>query len=95
MQGFGINIQSGIKGLKEWTTNDGFLMEEAAQHLRDKLLLAQFNKVRMFVQAATMSEVLTADCKNISQDIYKANQICMTVTPSATAYVWPKVPPPS
>ena len=42
-----------------------------------------------------MSDVLTADCKNISQDIYKANQICMAVTPSASAYVWPKVPPPS
>jgi hypothetical protein len=95
MQEFGISMQSGIKGIKEWTTNDGFLMEEAAQFLRDKLHLAQFNKVRMHVQAATLSDILTADCRNISQDMYMAKKTRMTVTPSASAYAWPKVPPPS
>ena len=95
MQRYSIQLDSHIKGLKEWTSNDGFIMEEALRYIKDKKSRAQFNKVRMYVKAATLSDALTADGKHIARDIYNADEQRLSVTPSSTAYIWPTVPKPS
>ena len=95
IQRYGIQLESNIRGLKEWTSNDGFIMEEALRHIKDKKSRAQFNKVRMHVKAATLSDVLTADGTHIARDIYNAEEQRLSVAPSSTAYVWPLVPTPS
>ena len=95
MQKYNIEINSSIKGLIEWTSNDEFIMETALHYIKDAKSRAQFNKVRMYLKVATISDVLTADCKSIARDIYNAEEIRLSVTPSATAYLWPKVPRPT
>jgi len=46
--------------------NDSFLMTGAATLLKDTEL-AEFNKVRMNLTVATLSDILTADGKQIDQ----------------------------
>ena len=70
-------------------------MEQAIQHIKDKKSRAQFNKVRMYTKVATISDILTADGKYIAQDIYDVEDTRLSVTPSSTAYIWPKIPKPS
>ena len=94
MQRYGTKIESSIRGLREWASNDGFIMEQAIQYIKDKKSRSQFNKVRMYVKVATISDVLTADGKYIAQDIYNVEDMILSVTPSSTAYIWPKIPKP-
>ena len=49
----------------------------------------------MYTRTTTISDLLTADGKRISKDIYQVSSKRMSVTPSSTAYEWPNVPEPS
>jgi len=95
MDKYGLTINSGIKGLNTWATHDGYIMHEASRILQTAKSLSQFNKVRMYTQTSTLSDLLTADGKKISWDIYQASSNRMSVSPSTNAYDWPKVPEPS
>jgi len=87
------SIGSSIKGLTEWSNQDAFLMEKAMNCLSG-FKLNIFNKVRMYLQVATLSDIMTADGKEI--DASKLNGREDTTCPnlSKSAYIWPSVPKP-
>ena len=95
MEKYGLRLTSGIQGLRTWATHDGYIMHEATSVLQKSIDLARFNKVRMYTKTVTLSDLLTADGKKISQDIYDASPNRKSVTPSANAYEWPTIPEPS
>ena len=95
MDNYELKIKSGLKGLQTWASHDGYIMHEAKHFLKTPKELSRFNKVRMYMRATTLSDLLTADGKKISQDAYDASQNRKSVTPSANAYEWPVIPEPS
>ena len=55
-----ITIESIIKDLSDWSNQDAYLMEFAPNIVSGKDLNI-FNKVRMFLQVATLSDLMTED----------------------------------
>ena len=88
MQRYGIETNSSIKGLREWVSNDRFIIEQALTHIKDKKLQIKFNKVHMYLKVATISDIITADGKYIAKDIFNVEDTGLSVTSSATVYIW-------
>ena len=63
MDVMGLDIETDMQGLRTWMNNDSFLMTGAASLLKDTAELAEFNKARMNLTVATLSDMLTADGK--------------------------------
>ena len=95
MDRYRLQLTSGIQGLRTWATHDGYIMHEARRILKSTKALSRFNKVRMYTQTTTLSDLLTANGKRISKDIYQALPNRLSVTPSSAAYEWPKISEPS
>ena len=74
MEKYELKLFSGISGLKMWATHDGFIIHEASKILKDTKSISRFNKVRMYLKVATLSDLLTADGKKISYDIYQVSK---------------------
>ena len=88
-----ISIGSSIKGLKEWSNQDAFLMEKATHYLSG-IDINIFNKVRMYLQVATLSDIMTADGKEIDAPKLHGREDTTCPNPSKSAYIWPSVPKP-
>ena len=95
MEKYDLKLSSGISGLKMWATHDGFIMHEASKILKDIKAISRFNKVRMYLRVATLSDLLTADGKKISYDIYQVSKYRNCTSPSTHAYSWPAIPEPT
>jgi len=89
-----ITIESSIKGLSDWSNQDAYLMEFAPNVVSGKDLNI-FNKVRMFLQVATLSDLMTADGKEIDLSKLHGRNSITSPNPSKSAYIWPSVPTPS
>ena len=90
---YGIELETGIGGLKTWNTRDDYIMEKAYD-MSIGSDIHIFNKVRMYLRVATISDLMTADGKQIDQNILK----CMrsnSPTFSEYAYTWPNIPQPT
>ena len=94
MDDIGITIETNMTGLKKWTNNDSFLMERASSLISGKEI-AIFNKVRMHLKAATFSDILTADGRQVDTSMLKGEYESTGPNPSRDAYDWPIVPPPT
>ena len=88
-----ISIGSSIKGLTEWSNQDTFLVEKAMNYLSG-IDLNIFNKVRMYLQVATLSDIMTADGKEIDAPKLHGREDTTCPNPSKSAYIWPNVPKP-
>ena len=49
----------------------------------------------MYLKITTLLDLLTADGKKISKDIYQVSPYGTSVTPSTYAYEWPSIPEPT
>ena len=90
---YGIEIETNSDGLQKWTDRDEFIMEKAIRTLKGKDLRI-FNKVRLYLQVATTSDIANADGKSIDRDIF-LGQRSTSPSPSKMAYQWPHVPAPT
>jgi len=88
-----ISIGSSIKGLTEWSNQDTFLMEKATNCLSG-IDLNIFSNVRMYLQVATLSDIMTADGKEIDAPKLHGREDTTCPNPSKSAYIWPNVPKP-
>ena len=88
-----INIVPRFQGLPMWTTRDEYIMEKAVTTLQGKEL-ATFNKVRMYLQVTTVSDLSTADGSCIDSNLMIGNR-GTSPSPSRWAYSWPTVPGPT
>ena len=93
MDVMGLDIETDMQGLRTWMNNDSFLMTGVASLLKDTEL-AEFNKVRMHLTVATLSDILTADGKQIDQRKLAGESVPNGPNPSRDAYNWPNVPAP-
>ena len=96
MRNFGIydiKIQSSIKGIKNWTMKDDYLMERATKILTGKTLKI-FNKVRLYLQVVTTSDIAIASGMSIDKDILFGKR-GHSPTPSRASIKWPNIPSPT
>jgi len=69
-------------------------MERASSLINGKEI-AIFNKVRMHLKVATLSDILTADGMRVDASKLKGEYASTGPNPSRDAYEWPIVPPPT
>jgi len=53
-----------------------------------------FNKVRMYLQVTTLSDIMTLDGKEIDASTLYGRETTTCPNPSKSAYIWPYVPKP-
>lgn len=84
-----IELHTSIAGLKTWTNRDEFLMEAITRNTsrKDDRIL---NKVGMYLKVATFSDIVTADGKQIDENILKGER-----STSFNAYNRPNVSEPT
>ena len=92
-QKYGITIESSMKGIPKWTDRDEMIMDKAVQHLKGAALKT-FNKVRLYLQVATTSDIANADGKCIDREILRGKR-STSPSPSTQAYKWPHIPKPT
>jgi hypothetical protein len=92
-QKYNITIDSSIKGIPKWTDRDDFIMDRALRMLKGRNL-AIFNKVRLYLQVATTSDIANADGKSIDREILRGKR-STSPSPSTHAYKWPHIPAPT
>jgi len=95
MDVMGLDIETDMQGLRTWMNNDSFLMTGAASLLKDTAELAEFNKARMNLTVATLSDMLTADGKQMDQRKLAGESVPNGPNPSRDAYDWLNVPAPT
>jgi hypothetical protein len=92
-QKYNISIESSVKGIPNWTDRDEYIMDRAIQQLKGQELKI-FNKVRLFLQVATTSDIANADGKSIDREILRGKR-STSPSPSTQAYKWPNMPTPT
>ena len=90
---YGLELETSIGGLKTWTTRDDYIMEKAYDTSTGHDLQI-FNKVRLYLKVTTISDLLTADGKEIDTNILIGER-SNSPTFSEFAYTWPNVPKPT
>ena len=90
---YDIKIQTSIKGIPNWTMKDDFLMEGATKVLTGKPL-KNFNKVRLYFQVATTSDLAIASGMSVDKDILYGKR-GHSPTPSRASNKWPNIPCPT
>ena len=86
-----IKMYTGMKSLQKWTTQDSFIMDDVVQYGVKGKQLASFNRCRIHLQAATLSDISLGNGKEISQS---ALEVRYSPTTSGEAYTWPQQPRP-
>jgi hypothetical protein len=71
-QKYGISIKSSLTGIPKWTDREEMIIDKGIQHLKSATLKT-FNKVRLYLQVATTSDITNADGKSIDRDILRDN----------------------
>ena len=69
---FSITIVPSFKGIPKWTTKDQFIMDKAIRFLKGKELRI-FNKVRLALKIATISDMAVADGSRIDPQVLLGN----------------------
>ena len=95
LQKHDIQIESYIKGIDHWTNGDKFIMEEIAEHYPDSKSTTIINKVRMYLKANTVSDLLDSSGQYLCDGKYNVDEKCVTANPSARRYDWPQIEKPS
>ena len=90
---FNIRIETHFQGIPKWTTRDEFMMDYASKALGVKELKT-FNKVRLYLNIATISDLAIADGSRVDKQILKGYR-GGSPTPSRWAYKWPNIPSPT
>ena len=90
---FDITFETDTPQLNTWIDNDKYLMHDAIRVLERQELL-NFNNVRLFLQVMTVSDITTADGKQIDIDILRGDR-GYSPSPSRNAYEWPRIPEPT
>ena len=90
---YNITIESSITGLHKWTDRDECIMDRALRKIKGKELRI-FNKVRLYLQVATTSDIANADGNSIDREILRVKR-STSPSPSAHAYKWPHIPAPA
>jgi hypothetical protein len=91
---YNLELETSISGLRMWTTRDEFIMEKAFEHLSSPRSIRIFNKVRLYLKVATLSDILIADGTEVDHNIFQGIR-SNSPTLSEHAYTWPVVPEPS
>ena len=89
----GLELETSVEGLRTWNARDEYLMERAYDLASGRDLLI-FNKVRLFLRVATVSDIVTANGKEIDKNILQGKR-SNSPTFSEFAYTWPNIPSPS
>ena len=90
----GFSMRSGHKGLSTWTNTDSQSLMELAEPYLSSTNACMFNKVRMHLKVVTVSDIQTADGRQIDPSVYLGTDT-RSPSPSKCAYIWPKVPKPT
>ena len=79
--------------INTWSENDEFIMYKAQNVTKGRDLM-RVNKVRLYLQVSTLSDIMTADGKNIDNDILCGRK-GGSPSPSRASYLWPNIPSPT
>jgi hypothetical protein len=90
---YNITIKSGLGGLQKWTEEDIIIMERMTQ--ASTLEKQIVNKVRLYLQVATLSDLTSADGKTISSEILNGQREYLNPSPSRNRYDWPDITKPT
>ena len=82
-----------VSGISNWTMRDDFLLERAKTVLTGTTLKI-FNKVRLYLQVATTSDIAIASGMSVDKDILYGKR-GHSPTPSRASYRWPTIPVPT
>jgi hypothetical protein len=89
-----VQIVSDFGRLMPWTRNDVFIMEEVAKQTNSPSTVAIINKVRLYLQVTTLSDMISADGTIFDVNLLKGERSTSNPNPSFYRYCWPKMDPP-
>ena len=90
---YNLELETSMTGLKTWNTRDDYIMEKAYDAIKG-IDIILFNKVRLYLRVSTVSDISTANGREIDHNILRGKR-SMSPTLSEYAYTWPNIPEPT